>query len=450
MAKKITKEQFIERAKKIHGDKYDYSKVEYINSYTKVCIICLEHGEFWQVPKDHLLGKGCRICNGTKKLTTKQFIEKAKSVHGNKYDYSKVTYVNRNTKVCIICSKHGEFWQYPHLHLKGNICQKCCYDEISLRKKKTLSDFIKKSKMVHGDKYDYSRSEYKGTHTKICIICPKHGEFWQEPDAHIHNQGCPKCWEEKRKSVNLKDVKDFIAESNKIHGDKYDYSKVDYLGNKTKVLIICPIHGEFWQTPNMHLRGNGCPECGKIESSKHKLLDKKEFVKRAKIVHGDKYDYSKVSYEGAHYKVCIICPKHGEFWQEPSNHINGAGCPKCKESKLELAIRQFLDTRNIEYVFQFRDKKILKNQVIDFYLPQYNIAIECQGIQHFEPIDFSGNGIKKAEKLLSENKIRDAKKIRSCKENGIKLLHFLTLEKYFGTYENEIHRIEELEKVLIT
>ena len=112
---------FIEKAKAVHGDKYDYSKVEYVKAKEKVCIICQEHGEFWQTPNNHLRGEGCPFCYGSKKLTTEEFISKAKQIHGNKYDYSNVNYVNKYTKVCIICPEHGEFWQKPSNHLKGNL-----------------------------------------------------------------------------------------------------------------------------------------------------------------------------------------------------------------------------------------------------------------------------------------------------------------------------------------
>ena len=190
---KLSLDSFINKAKKIHGNKYDYSKVEYINSQTKVCIICPEHGEFWQIPNDHLKGFGCSSCSGLKRHTKESFIEKAKEVHGDKYEYSKVEYINSKTKVCIICPKHGEFWQTPREHLQGFNCQKCG----SINRSKLLSltndKFIKKAKEVHGDRYDYSNINYVNYETKILIICPEHGNFWQMPREHLSGCGCPKC-----------------------------------------------------------------------------------------------------------------------------------------------------------------------------------------------------------------------------------------------------------------
>jgi very-short-patch-repair endonuclease len=188
MPKRFIKKDFIERAKKVHGDKFDYSKVEYVNSNTKVCIICPIHGEFWQRPADHIRGVGCRLCYGNEKMTKETFIEKAIMVHGNKYDYSKVEYNGNKTKVCIICPIHGEFWQRPNDHLSGYACPYC-----GNNLKKTTKQFISEARKIHEDKYDYSKVEYIKAHAKVCIICPIHGEFWQTPQNHLHGANCPYC-----------------------------------------------------------------------------------------------------------------------------------------------------------------------------------------------------------------------------------------------------------------
>ena len=318
-------------------------------------------------------------------------------------------------------------------------------------KKLTTEEFIERARQVHGDKYDYSKVEYLNWTEKICIICPIHGEFLQTPKAHLSlKQGCPSCWNERRGKNNILTTEQFIEKTKKIHEDRYDYSKVEYKHSKKKVCIICPIHGEFWQTPNDHLHGYGCPLCGKKKSDLSRRKTKEEFIEQAVKVHGNKYDYSKVEYIDIHTKVCIICPIHGEFWQDPCNHLNGANCPKCKESKYELEVRKFLDKNNINYMFQYRNKENLGSQTLDFFIAKYNIGIECQGIQHFEPIDFGGKGTDNAVKLFEDNQKRDNIKIQKCKENGIKLIHYNPFEKYFGTYENEVHKVEELEKMLIT
>ena len=325
---------FIERAILIHGNRYDYSKVVYTNNHTKVCIICPEHGEFWQTPNAHLNGQGCPKCGMVKRIecrkkTTENFILEAASVHGNKYDYSKVHYKNINSKICIICPEHGEFWQRASAHLKGHGCTKCAIDKNAERCRSNRDEFVKKAKKIYGDKYDYSKVKYVNNGTKVCIICHEHGEFWQTPANHLRNEGCPKCGNELISIKRKSNVDDFIEKAQKIHNNKYDYSNVIYINCETKVCIICPEHGEFWQKPHHHLNGVGCPECAKKTQSEKQKLTLTEFIEKSKKKHGDKYDYTKSEYIDAKSKICIICPEHGEFWQEAMSHMAGAGCPRC-------------------------------------------------------------------------------------------------------------------------
>jgi predicted RNA-binding Zn-ribbon protein involved in translation (DUF1610 family) len=178
------------------------------------------------------------------------FIKKAKQIHGKKYDYSLVNYINNRIKIKIICPVHGEFEQIPRDHLSKKGCIKCGLNF------KSKDDFVNKAIEIHKDKYDYSKVDYKTSKIKVKLICKKHGEFEQRPNDHLKGYGCPKC------GFNLLSKNDFANKSSEIHNDKYDYSKVDYQNNKIKTKIICPVHGEFEQTPVNHLRGNGCPKCG--------------------------------------------------------------------------------------------------------------------------------------------------------------------------------------------
>lgn len=255
MGKKRTSEQFIEEAIAVHGNKYDYSKVAYINNVTLVEIICRSHDKsFLQSPKAHLRGQGCPLCGGTKKLTTEEFVKRAKLIHKNKYDYSKVAYTNAYNKVIIICSKHGEFLQKPFLHLSGCGCPSC-----NGKNRLTTEVFIERAVKKHGKgRYDYSPVIYKSAKFKVkikCNICQY--IFEQLPFHHLNGIGCPKC------ANKCKSTKDFIEQSIKIHGQRYDYSKSEYLGSKIKTLIGCSIHGYFEQEPNAHLSGQGCPRCAK-------------------------------------------------------------------------------------------------------------------------------------------------------------------------------------------
>ena len=355
---------------------------------------------------------------------TEEFIKKAKGIHGDKYNYTKVNYIDCNTKVCIICPEHGEFWQSPRCHLRGRGCSLC-----SKNKKLTTEEFIKRSREIHGDKYDYSKVNYVNNHTKVCIICPEHGEFWQKPMSHLNGHGCVKCYTKDCADRFSLTTKEFIKKAKDIHGDKYDYSKVNYVNSYTKVCIICPEHGEFWQDPHTHLSGCGCKECSKEYRSIIQSRGVDWFIEKARKVHCDKYDYSKVKYVNKDTKVCIICPEHGEFWQTPKSHSEGYGCSICGSSHLELQVFKLLKdngyTFEVEKTFDWL--KNINNLYLDFYIPNIKIAIECQGKQHFISSDFYGG-----EKTLNEIKERDLLKRKLCDKNGIKILYFtnIILDEY--------------------
>lgn len=189
MPNKLTRDSFIEKAKKVHGDKYDYSKVNYVGAESKVCIICPKHGEFWQTPHRHLRGDRCPMCSKRARLNTEEFIRRAKEIHGNKYDYSKVEYVNNNTKVCIICPEHGEFWQKPSSHLIGNGCPICGAMSTGQKKKTTQEKFLELANKVHNGKYCYDKTKYAKATEPVTITCPLHGDFIQTPHKHLQGHG---------------------------------------------------------------------------------------------------------------------------------------------------------------------------------------------------------------------------------------------------------------------
>ena len=438
MPKKKTREEFIKEATEKHDGKYDYSKVNYVNSKTKVCIICPEHGEFEQPPKSHLKGCGCQKCSGNCVPTKEEFIKKAREAHGDKYDYSKVEYKNNHTKVCIICPEHGEFWQTPYVHKQGSGCSTCANEANGERCRSSKEEFIKNARKKHGDKYDYTKVSYVNSTINVCIICPKHGEFEQMPKIHLKGCGCPKC-----SSNYIPTKEEWIASSREVHGDKYDYSKVNYVGALTKVCIICPKHGEFWQKPSIHLSGCGCPKCG-IEKVRESLSSSKEdFIKKACKAHGDKYDYSKVEYVNSTTKVCIKCPIHGQFEQTPHDHLRGHGCPKCNLSHLERDVMDYLDEHRITYDYQKRFDW-LGRQSLDFYLPDYNVGIECQGRQHFFSVEWFGG-----EDSLIECQKRDRRKFKRCDKHGIKLLYYsnLGIEYPHTVFEDLNLLFEEIKKM---
>ena len=307
-----------------------------------------------------------------------------------------------------------------------------------MKAKITTEIFIKKCKEIYGEKYDYSKVNYINSQTKVCVIChekdengEEHGEFWVTPNNHLRNRKCPKCKLLNLRKRFIKTTEQFIEDAIKIHGDKYDYSKVEYINNKTKVCIICHEkdkygveHGEFWQRPNDHLTGYECRKC----KNKH-IPTTEEWVTHANIVHEGKYDYSKVNYVNASTKVCIICPIHGEFWQTPPNHMNGANCPHCNsdnKSKMEENIHILLEQHNIKHERQktFQWLKYKRNLFLDFYIPYKKIGIEVQGEQHFVPVQRFGG-----EEFFKQQQERDKIKKKLCKQHNVKLF-YITKRNY--------------------
>lgn len=281
-------------------------------------------------------------------------------------------------------------------------------------RKLTKEEFIQKSKLIHGDKYDYSLVEYICSKTKIKIIY-EGCIYEQTPNHHLKGK-CPE------KRINkLKDSSTFISDSKKIHGDKYEYSLVHYMGCYEPVMIICLEHGEFKQRPDSHLNGKGCLKCGIEKVSNLSRTKISEFIEKSKNLH-DKYDYSLVKdIISQNSKVSIICPTHGIFKQTPGKHLNNQGCPSCKESKGEKFIRLLLDKYNVEYTRQqtFKDCFFKNRLKFDFYLPDKNLCIEFDGVQHFKPVKQFGG-----EEDFEKTKIRDNIKNEYCIKNNIHLIRF--------------------------
>lgn len=412
---KITTPEFIQKAKEVHGDKYDYSKTDYKGKQKKVKIICPIHGEFETQANYHLQGRECRKCASQKR--------------NSKHSLGTEKFINRAIEV------HGKKYNYDDVDYSNstNKVQINCpihgpffqSPEKHMRgdgcrkcagRDKTTEDFILQAKEVHGNKYDYSNVDYENATKKIKIICPIHGEFEQSPNNHLTGYGCLECGGSIKKTFD-----DFITGAHKSHGDKYDYSKVNFIDYRNiPVEIICPIHGKFSQIPKNHVGGQGCPKCA------NKNITTDEFIIRSKKIHGNKYDYSNSIYNGATNPIEIICPKHGPFSQSAGAHMTmGQGCPSCNESKGEKLVNDILvkykvknirQKRFIDCISTNKGKRCLPLP-FDFYLPKYNMCVEYDGEQHFKPVSSFGG-----EEAFKTQKIRDKLKNQYCKKNGIKLI----------------------------
>lgn len=345
MLKKRNTKDFIIEAKKVHGNRYDYSLTEYKGWASKVIIICSIHGEFNQVANCHLQGSGCRKCgiikySSHRRIPLEAFLVEAKKKHANKYDYSFILdYKGIKSKIKIICPIHGEFYQQAYNHIKGCECPKCGKQKTAEKNSMSQEQFIGRSNKIHLNKYDYSKVVYKNGYTNIKIICPIHGEFSQRPRCHLNGSGCPKCGKVIAFEKLSYNREEFIAAADEIHNKKYDYSLVEYKGIFNKIKIICSLHGEFNQGPHIHLQGSGCPICKGVSISKKLTMSLDDFVKRANIIHSNKYDYSKSKYKDTKEKIEIICPQHGVFFQKPEKHLAGQGCTMCSIEKGVFKVR---------------------------------------------------------------------------------------------------------------
>jgi hypothetical protein len=345
------------------------------------------------------------------KLTTEQFIKKAKEVHGNKYNYDKVIYEKTSKKIIITCPIHGDFQQTPNSHKYGQGCPKCGI--IISNDKKTLSqqNLICKFSHIHKDKYSYEKTVYVNRYTKIIITCPIHGDFQQTPLMHSQGHGCVKCQKSKKDHGNIINQDFFIEKCRKIHGNKYSYEKTIYNGVRNEITISCPIHGDFQQIAGTHLYGCGCSRCSREKQSKNTLLKfSKNLISRFHNIHGNLYNYDKVKYCGMHEKVTITCSIHGDFEQLPYNHIyNESCCPKCVKTyfRTEEEFRQFIQSL-IPSAYKTAKGEIIPKQELDVYIPSRKIAFEFQG-EYWH----------KHHHVDTEE--RDERKRQSCKNLGIKL-----------------------------
>jgi hypothetical protein len=354
-------------------------------------------------------------------MRKEKFVEKSILKHGNKYDYSNVPEeVCCKEKVEIICKSHGSFFQCSEIHYRGSGCPKCASANSNKDRKLTTEEFIKRAVKVHGAKYDYSKVDYKNSKTKVEIVCRTHGSFFQCAESHYRGIGCSKC--AKNAEVTFKE---FVRRSNEKHNFAYTYNESSFTNVKTKTKIVCSKHGEFWQVPFDHYSGNGCPKCANVVK-----ITTEEFIEKAIKVHGDEYDYSKVDYVNAHVKVKIICPKHGIFEQKPDNHINGKqGCSKCNRSKGELRIAKFLNSIETDYKseFRFNDCRYKKPLPFDFAVfknGKITALIEFDGIQHFRKV----LRYKNTDGDLNLRKEKDLIKTKYCEKNNIKLIRISCFE----------------------
>jgi very-short-patch-repair endonuclease len=305
-------------------------------------------------------------------------------------------------------------------------------------KKLNKKEVINRLNELFNNKYNYSLLKFKNTKSHVDIICPVHDIFHKRLDKHLSGEGCPYCSRKKVNDKLRKKQEDYLKECNEVHFFKYDYSKTFYEKCNCYIKIICPNHGEFKIRADHHRRGQGCKLCAYEKSSENQRKKQEIFIKEAKEIHDNKYDYSLVKYINNYSKIIIICPIHGKFTIKPHDHIiHKMGCSNCNESKGEREIRKFLINNNIEFESQYRFENCKnKNSLpFDFYLKNNKTCIEFDGKQHYEIIKYFGG-----EENFKKIKINDKIKNDFCKENKINLIRI--------SYK-EINKVKDILKKVV-
>lgn len=299
---------------------------------------------------------------------------------------------------------------------------------------KTNEQWLIDARKVHGDKYRYPKV-YVNQDAPLTIVCQEHGEFKQNPRIHLRGAGCPDCRKHRKWSTKRLTNKQFLEKAKMRHNNKYAYAS-KYTISKAYITIICPVHGVFEQTATSHLNGAGCPKC----RADKMFMGTDKFIEKAQFIHGDKWNYSLVDYKSSYIKIKIICRDHGIFEQVPYSHLWGNGCPTCHESYGEQKIHIWLEDNNIKFTPQktfdsFRSARNNRKFSFDFFVPELDILIEYQGIQHYKSFKHFG-GIER----LAFIKNNDIIKKKWAKKNNYKLIviKYTQFDKISKTLEKSV------------
>lgn len=421
MAKKLTTEEFIERAKKVHGNKYDYSKTKYVNKRTKICIICPIHGEQWQLPMNHIYGQGCPECGKiyakdyvkkTRSLGLEGFLNKAREIHGDKYDFSLVTsYESNKDNIQVICNRCGNIFNTkPNWILTGHGCKHC-----ETIKKCLGKDILNAAETFYGDEYKFPdidpEKEYwvKDYTTMVCKI---HGNIRKRIDKILSGGRCTICGKligSKNAKLPQNEVKKRLL---KLCNNKFDYNFEEYENTQKPLHFTCKkCNKTFVRDLNTLMYNSDCPFCKKNEISKSRTKTTEEFIEQCKHIYGNLYDYSNTEYVASDKKITAKCNQCNKYFSvEANSHLQGHGCPNHYRNKSKIEEEVFNYVKKIAnsiVIENYRDNKEIKE--IDIYVPSYKIGIEIDGLfWHNE---------------LNKEKDYHLNKTIACEKNGIRLIH---------------------------
>lgn len=358
-----------------------------------------------------------------KRLTTEQFINKCIILYKNKFDYSKVNYINSLNKIIIKCNIHNNwFEQFPFNHLIKEGCSSCLREKRKTINLSSKEEFILKAIDIHNHNFIYDKVIYINAKTKIEIICRVHGSFYQTPDKHLSGHGCMEC------AINSTRLNSFsfIEKAEKIHDNKYNYSLVNYFNYDSILKIICSIHGIFEQSAYVHLQGSGCQKCAKENLRKIVAYSLEDFIRISNLNHNNTYDYSFVNYVALDKKVIIICPIHGKFEQLAVTHMNGGNCIKCCIKCVSKPETEWLNYLNIP-IENRQIKFKIKNKFYKFdaFDPKTNTIYEFYGdYWHGNPKIFNPNDMNRSnKKLFGDLYIQTINREKFLIKNGYKIIY---------------------------
>lgn len=326
-------ETITSRAQEVHANKYEYDRGAYKNSKTAMKVLCPEHGEFWVTPEVHIKGQGCPKCSKIKVRKARvrgsdMLVPKMIEKWGDRFDFSHVSFEQSRDKFTLICKEHGEFQtSYRNFMKSTKGCPKCARPNRHISHDKMVAELYKKYKTG----YTFDKNIItKGGLKWVRVTCEKHGEHLKTLNSIRSGYACTKCSREKGGASRRLSESEFLHRSKEKHGEKYDYSLIEYTRGVDQIQIVCPTHGKFMQMPCDHARGVGCPKCGEERRLKQRTLAQDEFIKRVIAMHGKTYDLSESVYKTSGDKVMVICPDHGKFEVIASMFVNeGTGCQKC-------------------------------------------------------------------------------------------------------------------------
>lgn len=364
----------------------------------------------------------------SRKLTTEEWVVRAKAKHGETFDYTETAYIDSHANLTVRCRRHGPFEQVPPVHLRSSTETACpeCYKEWNGRRcASTVDEFVQKAEAIHGKLYDYSRVVYVNSQTKVELGCAVHGPFMVTPGNHLsRSSGCPKCAHKVTGDRCRMGLEDFLLKSREVHGDKYGYSGVEYKGNHVTVEIECSRHGAFWQQPSDHWNGHGCPKCGYENAPGSPKRSPDSVLRELLRVHGTRYTPLMHTYTAVRHFMAMKCHKHGDWKARAGNLLAGRGCPRCQTSKPQERVAELVDELTDGQCLH-NTRKQIGGLELDVYVPSKKVAIEVNGI--FWHSTASPRGTKDFEWAKSHQ----WEKLKACEREGIHLVHF---------YDDEVRR----------